>query len=462
METPQEIARANQQLKQRVLAAFPAGQYALDTLFRLADIVSTTEVETAAIECLAEPRLLMNPEFVEKNCQTDEHLFMLVMHELHHVLLGHTRLFQRQTPLDNLVFDAVINAVLSQLFCDSTYFTFFQKLYRADQFPECLLRPPDGWPKQWILPTNLPAPVREMIRVLYSQASGTYKEVYDLFTNDANLKKAFGNMPLLLGDHSPENTTGRGEQAANHPSLKKAVRSIVEKWPQPPTPIRGRSVGNQIREIVLEGCERPTAADALLGRLLKDLVEGKTGARVSRHMTLADRNIEAPLPTIRDRRAFVNRALGWTPLIYKAVVPQRRVDWHRGQTTVYVDVSGSTRAYWSLMASLVRPYVEKGLVRLFVFSEVVDEVTPVSLAAGRFKTTGGTDATCIWKHAIDTEFRKILILTDGYVGQPSRHWADKLTQARLTIKVALTPNGFLEDLEHVADEITELPLWRER
>jgi hypothetical protein len=36
---------------------------------------------------------------------TPEKLLMLIMHELHHVLLGHTRLFPRLTQIDNLVFD---------------------------------------------------------------------------------------------------------------------------------------------------------------------------------------------------------------------------------------------------------------------------------------------------------------------------------------------------------------------
>ena len=36
----------------------------------------------------------------------DEHLFLLVMHELHHVLLGHTRLFPRASRAHNIAFDA--------------------------------------------------------------------------------------------------------------------------------------------------------------------------------------------------------------------------------------------------------------------------------------------------------------------------------------------------------------------
>ena len=41
-----------------------------------------------------------------------EIFFLLILHELYHVILGHTRLFSRVSPIDNIVFDAVINSML--------------------------------------------------------------------------------------------------------------------------------------------------------------------------------------------------------------------------------------------------------------------------------------------------------------------------------------------------------------
>lgn len=460
-----EERRIGEQLRGRILSAFPAGHYALDTFFKLADVVISKEIDTAAVECVAMPRLLLNEEFIDKHCKTDEHLFMLVMHELHHVLLGHTRLFQRHTMLDNIAFDAVINAILCQLFSESIYFSFFQKLYASDKLPDAVLRPPDGWPGKWNIPEELPKPAREIIRVLYSQASGTYKEVFDLFKNDEVLKKILSqsrksqSTPILLGDHSPEETPGRGESAANHPALNGAVREIVEKWPMPPEPIIGRSVGSEIRNIFLKEVARPSAADRILRRLIKKMVEtNDKGGNTKRSFKVADKLIEVPIPTLKDRKAFVTSALGWSPLIYRSNTPQRKITKDKGLTTVYVDVSGSTRSYWSLLASLVRPYVLKGLVRLYVFSEVVDDVTPTKLAKGQFKTTSGTDGNCIWKHATENNFKKIIVLTDGYVGMPTKHWKSKLSQTNTKIRIALTPDGYLPDLESISEEIIELPV----
>ena len=68
-------------LSDRILDTFPSGAYALSGLLRLMDIVETTSVPTAAVECRLQPRLLINPQFVAQHAQTPEKLLMLVMHE---------------------------------------------------------------------------------------------------------------------------------------------------------------------------------------------------------------------------------------------------------------------------------------------------------------------------------------------------------------------------------------------
>jgi hypothetical protein len=107
------------ELEQRILDAFPSGQYALLGMLRLLEVTASREINTAAIECKIQPRLLINPDFVETWANTPEKLLMLVLHELHHVLLGHTTLFPRATPTQNIVFDAVINALLCRMFPES-------------------------------------------------------------------------------------------------------------------------------------------------------------------------------------------------------------------------------------------------------------------------------------------------------------------------------------------------------
>lgn len=172
-------------LEDRILDTFPSGNYGLLALLRLLDIVETTEVDTAAVECTALPRLRINPEFVERHAETPERLLMLVMHELHHVLLGHTRLFPRLTAVDNLIFDAVINALLCRMFPGPEHTSFLTRYYRDDCYPECLLRPATGWtptdpvPVPPALAESSMARVRHVYRALYSETGAHYQELYD-------------------------------------------------------------------------------------------------------------------------------------------------------------------------------------------------------------------------------------------------------------------------------------------
>ncbi len=76
-------------ISERILDCFPSGTYALRTrCCSLSRSSKTAKVDTAAVECRIQPRMLINPEFVDTWAATPEKLLMLVMHELHHVLLG--------------------------------------------------------------------------------------------------------------------------------------------------------------------------------------------------------------------------------------------------------------------------------------------------------------------------------------------------------------------------------------
>ena len=96
-------------------------------------------------------------------------LFMLVMHELYHVILGHTRLFPRSTEVRNLVFDAVINALLCSLFPQPAFTSFFTDYYPSDKMPFALLRPKGK---------GTPPVAENALNLLYGDTNvGTYYDV---------------------------------------------------------------------------------------------------------------------------------------------------------------------------------------------------------------------------------------------------------------------------------------------
>src|SRR6202047_1975957 len=133
-------------IRKRIFNVCPAASYQMEKLFGLFGIEFSTETETAAVECRTTPRLLLNKGFLDKYCQDDGDLFLLILHELYHVILGHTRLFPRVGLIDNIVFDAVINSMLSRTVGRAVGTRRFTQTNGYDSLAERLLRPPPGWP----------------------------------------------------------------------------------------------------------------------------------------------------------------------------------------------------------------------------------------------------------------------------------------------------------------------------
>ena len=444
-------------LAHRILDSFPSGSYALGALLRLVDIVETDQVETAAVECRAQPRLLINPSFVARWAASSEKLLMLVMHELHHVLLGHTRLLPRATLVDNLVFDAVINAMLCRMFPEPQYTAMFTDFYRDDAFPECLLRPPQGFElgRTARVPPALATPglaaVAEVYRALYSEKGATYGELYDVFRQLISDEQAA--TVLLIGDHAAESGSAAGGLTARYPVLFDAVRRIVEHWPQPPDPIRGRSLADLLKLKTVKPVREPTNHQRLR-ELLRRV--GGLGCHTGQRLEWRDDTvpIQVPHPTF-DRRSVVLRSLGVSPMLYGSQLLSRRQALASHRVHVYLDVSGSIGQYKAAMYAAVldcREFVEP---RIHLFSTVVADISLTDTRSGHCPTTDGTDIACVAEHIRSNRVRRAVLLTDGYVGRPSGIAAKTLSSVRLGI--ALTPGSTnRSDLEGFARYWTQL------
>ena len=158
-----------------ILDLAAARPLALDAFLRVAAVEWNTSVSTACVECADRPRMLLNPLFVERMCDTRERLALLVLHELSHISLGHTRLYSRATAAHNIAFDVVINATiltgLERAAIDAApYAALLESLYEPHESPWFLLRPPPGWPKRpnWEASRSCATPLRDIHRRLYS------------------------------------------------------------------------------------------------------------------------------------------------------------------------------------------------------------------------------------------------------------------------------------------------------
>ncbi len=463
-------------LAERISSCLPAASFELETLCRLAGVLSSDEIPTAAVECRARPRLLLNPDFVAEYCRRDEHLFLLVMHELWHVILAHTRLYPRVTLAHNVAFDAIINAGLARQHAGPEYRGFFETLNPADEFPGLLLRPPVGWPRNPEYPQGVgPAGTKRMLERLYpvDNPDGAempmYQEILDLLE-----KRALRSEPLLLGlhddplgdggdegDEGGEGAEATEQQAMDDPLFGGVVRRIVARWPPPPIPLAGRDAGRDADNWVTALHSPAHETLPVFARVLRRTLGRRPGSLTRRTRdTVVTTGGLGVLPSGRDRLQPARRALGapstlWAqPVTVRARVPHRPATAH-----IYLDVSGSMQSLLPHLCGLVAPYAERGQARVFQFSTEVAALPTAKLRSGKLSTTFGTDLRCVLEHALaNRQLRRCLILTDGYVGDAPPNLAAELRARRIAIHAVLpSESAYLADLRPIARSLTVLP-----
>ena len=451
----------------RTLNVLPAASFQMQKLLGLLDIEFSQAVPTAAIECVSTPRLLLNPDFLAKHCQGDGDLFLLVMHELHHVILGHTRLFPRLTRLDNLVFDVVINAMLCRQFHATAGVGLFTGFYDWSKFPERLLRPPPGWPhadRQAALANLTKKEVRIFEALYYSDGSDiTYFDLYRLLLEHCKVVLVrgggdgdFEDVPLL-GSHGEADDTG-------HPLVQEILRDIVGGWPPPPVRIRGRDEGTKPQQWLFP--EERDAGGIYHAALRSLLLRCGILSRFGRGPLKLEREpvitvAETFLPQARDRRApALRRTLGVAPLLYRTVSTVIRPRPKPVPVThVYLDISGSMTDALPFITHALRRPLHEGGVRLFGFSTIVAEIPFRQLAGKLIDNTSGTDINAVLGHLSEISPaacpRRVLLLTDGYVGRPVKRSLEGLRHVQFDAGLTGT-QAFSGDL-HGWTRITVLP-----
>lgn len=444
-------------IRDRIFNVLPAASYQMEKLFGLLDIEFSDETTTACVECRTTPRLLLNQQFVKEYCRADGDLFLLILHELHHVILGHTKLFSRVTRLDNLVFDAVINSMLARTVGRTVGVGLFTRFYSYDKFPERLLRPPPGWPGSFKAALNgLTEREARAVELLYGPTGGavTYYDIYAL------LRQSLAATDLadivLLGNH--------GEDPGDIPLLTQVVRRIVEGWPPPPFRISGRDEGHKAANYFLREVDQPGAAfQRAFAHVLRrcGVNCGRGPAVYRRRLSARERTIETVIPDPRDRRVTALRALfEHNPLMYRSSLTDIRPRPIRVPVVhLYLDVSGSMSACLPHLATVCREPFRRGELAVFAFSTVVSDLRGTDLSKANIRNTGGTDINAVLEHfgriTPKKRPRVILIATDGYVGPVRDHLRRALRGTRVV--VALTHPGHAADLKPWAHQIIQLP-----
>ena len=443
----------------RILDVIPPRSFELTTFLSLFRARFSEKTETASVTCGASPELLLNKDFIEAHCQTDEHLFMLVMHELYHVILGNTTLFPRATKVRNLVFDAVINAILCSLFPKPEFISFFTEYYPSDEMPFALLRPKGA---------GTPIAAESALDLLYGGSdTGTYHDVYEALLKSGCVKEVRllvksdgeGGEPLLLGSHDGEN-----EEISQE--MKDLIHKVISRWPSPDRPLQGQDLGAQERERGFGADADPTASlrSGIRRLMRRAAIPGKKEVyrRSIREMVCETATF---LPDWHDRSHEAREIAFGDALIYNTTARQLRPSVRDNrQAFVYFDVSGSVAEQVPSVAQALLPYCRSGLCTVHVFSTVVHPASARDLAARKFSSTGGTDIDCVLKHILELPPRKrpraAVVVTDGFTGSPDAALAERFHAAGMRLFVGLveSDSGYNQEsnLSSIADKFIKL------
>ena len=442
-------------LEQRITGSVDAGTLELEVFIRLIGIEITTDVPSAAVTTGARSRMRINPEFVQKHCQRDEHLVLLVLHEIWHILLGHTRMFPRVSPAQNIACDAIINAGLSRQFTEPAYRGFFEGLYDAQSFPQRLLRPPEGWPHSPSYRGPGPRRTESILRRLYPP-SGEPPTAEPAWTEIVNLLGALDRVdPVLLGDHGPESTL---RSPFDDPLLGPVVRSVTEGWPSPASFLGVPGLASSPTQRTID---RASLSDSIAATIEQVV---RRAARPHRHggrapgSGTAMESVRSVIPCGVDRRRVAQERLGVHPLLRASRTPTRRPsDDGSRSTRMYLDVSLSMADVLPHLFGPLEEFSRRRLLTLWQFSNGVEPLSLEDLRERRILTTGGTDLDEVLTHALDDErVTDVVIVTDGCVRplNPGLHRAIRSRGLRVEI---VLPHGAPDMMVSAIGRVTYLP-----
>lgn len=407
----------------------------------------TDSVPTLAVKCGVEPVMLLNPNFLAEHCQTDEHLAMAVMHELLHIILGHTRLFENITRAQEIAFDALINALLCHRFPAPAYTSFFTDYYgsapESHCFPFTLLRPP-------VAGDEYPTPaVHKVLNRLYGDWDQiTLTDLVALFPLFPQSKKV---KPPLLGHHP---LSEDDETQENSETAQKAFSMLMEAdfLPQPDLDPHNYSLAIKPT--------RPSLKKQI-DRLMRLCRRPARSGRFQRTLQPVPVSVTTLVPNMQDRRHLAREAVtSFSPFYEQEQTQLVPLATHSYSTFVYLDVSGSMMQSLPELYAALSPYLRRKQCRLFGFSTQVVPLTPAQVQAGNVPSTGNTSIECVLEHLLSLPPSQcptaVLLLTDGLTGRPSQEELARVQQAKILFYCGLVDSNDQSDLRELVERFVPL------
>jgi len=348
---------------------------------------------TAAIN--REGVLVYNREFVAKSVASREDLFSLIFHELLHIVFQ--SFIYDCGPMENLAADAIINAVISQLYsAESGGGKLFIKLYSKEGV-EGLLRPRSGLQNSRF---------ERLYQALYtswrreSLTTGEMIQTLKILLHDEKVSI------LLLGGHFLKGEAKQGTRAPEPLDRETAAR-IAEDIKKDIAGGREAGYYPTISELLMEALESKLSIrrSLLLGYATDRKIDRFKEEFRERH------SIVSPIPLCPSKKDLVLLASGLLPLYFHNTL--NRPKWKKKGIAIYLDVSGSVNDALPEILGILRR-LQNDITSIYEFSNEVVEVSMKELARGKVRTTFGTSFDSVARSILEKEYQKAVVITDGY------------------------------------------------
>lgn len=390
-------------IKIRLFSCLQNKKLHLAEFIKLLDVRFDENIKTAAVTCEKRSTLLLNKKFIEEHCSTDEHLFVLILHEMYHILLGHTKLFKNDSDIDNIVLDAIINSLICKEFPGEEYTSFFTDLYNDSSLPSALLRP---------IGNNTPKNVKKVLKMLYEGNFGTYYEIYEFLNENLTNLNIKLDISILLGNHD--------SKILKDPIIEEFIKKYEKELTETLKRIKKDKSAGYSTEISKNKTDLKRASKSNINKmntLLKKALVTSYKYSYSRHIDRVKDINSMPFINSKDRTFIAKKmAYDFTPVLYNNEITNYRFKNIKHKTLIYIDVSGSVCDKIGDMFGLLLPAYRNNEITLKVFSNAVRPVTFNDLKEGNYKSTGGTDFNCVFedyfKSRKDKRRNKLIIFTD--------------------------------------------------
>lgn len=437
-----------------VLELVDENPIAIRAVLKILETRFTDTVETLAVTLEERPALLVNLGFLQKNCQTDDHVKACIVHEFLHVLLGHTERFKRMSHVQNVALDAVINSIVHRTLGES-YSGFFALYYQKQEGLGAILRPPahgdhpfcDWRSQHGIKYCGRSFPCCQKLGKLGKAWLALYRG--ELVSDDIlDLAKDLEPAPLKEGRVLIGNHDGVGEPISG--ALAEALEEAMKQmngdgiWRSP----KDRGVGApEYRPIFnMEDGEMRRWRAETMRALLRCLVSDRSSAL--REQVAATYSI--PVLSPRDRRAFLRSM--WSPVLPDSLWSSH-AERPLGSAHVYLDVSGSMNAEMPSIIALLNQLRRAIRMPFWAFST---EVRPATIKNGQLltETTGGTSMNCVLRHLAKTRPACAVVVTDGYIEKVDRKLL--ASTAGIRLQAVVTRDGSPSELEKAKIDCIQL------